>query len=161
MSVETVRAYLAQWGRGKDVREFTVSSATVELAAQALGVAPERIAKTLSFLTPEGCILIVAAGDARIDNPRFKAAFGCKAKMPSHDEVAALNGHGVGGVCPFAVNDGVNIYLDESLKRFDTVFPAGGSPNSAVELTCEELEQYSRAAKWVDVCKGWRPEEPA
>ncbi|MCI8553903.1 MAG: YbaK/EbsC family protein [Clostridiales bacterium] len=157
MSAEAVRAYLKQWERDSDIREFTVSSATVELAAQALGVAPERIAKTLSFLTPEGCLLVVAAGDARIDNSRFKAAFGCKAKMPAPEEVASLTGHEVGGVCPFAVPDGVRVYLDRSLRRFDTVFPAAGSAHSAIPLTCTELEQYSRAVDWVDVCRGWQP----
>ena len=155
MAIEKVKEYFARFGMADRVREFDVSSATVELAAQALGCAPCRIAKTLSFLTQEGPILIVAAGDAKIDNPRYKAQFGVKAKMLSHDEVEALVGHGVGGVCPFAVKEGVAVYLDESLKRFPTVFPACGSANSAIELTLEELERYSGFSAWVDVCKGW------
>lgn len=160
MSIEVVRKYLSDFGKGEQVMEFPVSSATVELAAAALQVEPARIAKTLSFLKGDGCLLLVAAGDARIDNTRFKAAFGCKAKMPERERVEALTGHPVGGVCPFANPEGVAVYLDESLRRFATVFPACGSANSAIDLTCEELETLSRAAGWVDVCKGWRPEEP-
>ena len=135
--------------------EFPVSSATVELAAQALGCEPGRIAKTLSFLVGARAVLIVAAGDAKVDNHKYKAQFGVKAKMLSADEVTELVGHAVGGVCPFAVNEGVTVYLDESLKRFDTVYPACGSSNSAIELTIPELEQYSGFAGWIDVCKGW------
>ena len=155
MSIEKVRAYFAPFGREGDILEFPVSSATVELAAQAVGVTPARIAKTLSFLIDERCILIVAAGDARIDNSKFKHLFHTKAKMPTQEQVAALTGHAVGGVCPFANPAGVDTYLDVSLKRFNTVFPAAGSSNSAIELTCEELERYSNAAGWIDVCKNW------
>lgn len=137
------------------ILEFEVSSATVELAAEALRCEPCRIAKTLSFLAAGNPILIVTAGDAKIDNAKYKAQFGAKAKMLTPDEAKTMIGHAVGGVCPFAVNDGVTIYLDESLKRFQTVFPACGSSNSAIELTIEELEKYSAFAAWVDVCKGW------
>ena len=159
MSIEKVRAYFAPLGREGDILEFPVSSATVELAAQAVGVIPARIAKTLSFLVEDRCILIVAAGDARIDNSKFKHLFRTKAKMPTQEQVAALTGHAVGGVCPFANPTGVDTYLDVSLKRFDTVFPAAGSSNSAIELTCDELEQYSNAANWIDVCKNWQETE--
>ena len=138
------------------VREFDVSSATVELAAQALGCEPRRIAKTLSFMVDGRAVLVVAAGDARIDNPKYKAQFGTKAKMLTPDEAEKLVGHAVGGVCPFAVNEGVTVYLDESLKRFSTVFPACGSGSSAIELTIGELERYSGYAAWVDVCKNWQ-----
>lgn len=141
------------------IQEFPVSSATVELAAQALNCAPERIAKTLSFKIDDSAILIVAAGDAKIDNSKFKGQFHTKAKMLSADEVTELVGHAVGGVCPFAVKEGVAVYLDESLKRFQTVFPACGSSNSAIELTIPELERYSGSSQWIDVCKGWQPEE--
>jgi prolyl-tRNA editing enzyme YbaK/EbsC (Cys-tRNA(Pro) deacylase) len=135
------------------IMEFSVSSATVELAAQALHCEPQRIAKTLSFMVGEKPVLIVAAGDARIDNPKYKARFSQKAKMLSTQQAAELIGHAVGGVCPFAVNEGVTVYLDESLKRFETVFPACGSSNSAIELTIPELEQYSGFVAWIDVCK--------
>ena len=155
MSIEKVRAYFETLGIVHRILEFDVSSATVDLAAQAVGVEGKRIAKTLSFLTNEGCVLIVAAGDARIDNSKYKAQFHCKAKMLPHDAVPEYIGHAVGGVCPFAVNDGVKVYLDESLKRFETVFPACGSSNSAIELTIAELERYSRFNSWVDVCKDW------
>lgn len=155
MAIEKVRAYFEQNGLADRIREFDVSSATVELAAQALKCEPCRIAKTLSFLVDGGAILIVAAGDAKIDNPKYKAQFGAKAKMLTADEVDALVGHAVGGVCPFAVNAGVTVYLDLSLKRFETVFPACGSSNSAIELTIPELEQHSGFTAWVDVCKGW------
>lgn len=155
MAIEQVKAFFEQYGMAGRVREFDVSSATVELAAQALGCQPCRIAKTLSFMA-DGPILVVAAGDAKIDNPRYKARFGTKTKMLAPDEVRALVGHGVGGVCPFAVNEGVAVYLDESLKRFETVFPACGSGNSAIELSIPELERYSGFTAWVDVCKGWR-----
>ncbi len=156
MSIEKVRAYFVRFGMENRIRELDVSSATVELAAQALGVEGKRIAKTLSFLTPDGCILVVAAGDAKVDNSKYKARFCCKAKMLTHDDVPEYVGHAVGGVCPFAVKEGVAVYLDESLKRFETVFPACGSSNSAIELTIPELETYSRFTDWVDVCKGWQ-----
>ncbi len=159
MSIDRVKEYFHQWNMEDRIQEFTTSSATVELAAQALGVAGQRIAKTLSFHSGDGCILIVAAGDAKIDNHLFKAAFGMKAKMLSPEEVSRLVGHDIGGVCPFAVNDTVEAtYLDVSLRRFETVFPACGSSSSAIELTCDELEKYAQAAGWVDVCKGWREE---
>ena len=135
------------------MQEFSVSSATVELAALALGVDGARIAKTLSFKKGDSCILILAAGDARIDNRKFKEKFHMKAKMPSPDEVLELVGHPVGGVCPFGINDGIDVYLDESLKRFTTVFPAVGSGNSAIELNLDELFKYSNAIEWIDVCK--------
>lgn len=153
MSIEKGREYLKQFGIEDKVREFAVSSATVELAAQALGVEGARIAKTLSFKSGDGCILIVAAGDARIDNHKYKAKFHIKASMPSAEEVLTLVGHPVGGVCPFGVNEGVGVYIDESVKRFTTVFPAVGSANSAIELTPDELFKYSKALEWVDVCK--------
>ena len=153
MSVEKVRAYFRSVGMEERIMEFSVSSATVELAAQALNCEPQRIAKTLSFMVGEKPVLVVAAGDARIDNPKYKAQFSQKAKMLNFDQAAELIGHAVGGVCPFAVNEGVTVYLDESLKRFTTVFPACGSSNSAIELTIPELEQYSGFAAWVDVCK--------
>lgn len=153
MSIEKGKAYLKQFGVEDRVQEFNVSSATVELAAQALGVEGARIAKTLSFKKGDGCILVVAAGDARIDNHKYKAKFRLKASMPTADEVLELVGHPVGGVCPFGVNDGVEVYIDESVKRFDTVFPAVGSANSAIELTPDELFKFSKAIEWVDVCK--------
>ena len=155
MSVEKVKKYFKKYGMEDRIQEFDVSSATVELAAEALHCEPSRIAKTLSFMVNGSPVLIVAAGDARIDNPKYKAQFGTKAKMLSPDEAAALIGHAVGGVCPFAVNDGVTVYLDVSMKRFQTVFPACGSGNSAIELTIAELETYSGFAAWIDVCKGW------
>ena len=153
MSIEKVRAYFEQMGVADRIQEFDVSSATVELAAQALGCEGKRIAKTLSFITEQGPVLIVAAGDVKIDNPKYKAQFGCKARMLTHEQATELIGHAVGGVCPFAVNEGVDIYLDESLRRFETVFPACGSSNSAIELTIEELERLSRSSRWIDVCK--------
>lgn len=157
MAIEKVKAYFRQYGMENRVQEFPVSSATVELAAEALHCEPCRIAKTLSFLVDGNPILIVAAGDAKIDNPKYKARFAAKAKMLTPEEAEALVGHAVGGVCPFAVNPGVRVYLDESLKRFATVFPACGSGNSAIELTIPELESHSGFTAWVDVCKGWRP----
>ena len=153
MSIEKVREYFKGYGIEDRILEFSVSSATVALAAEALGCEPERIAKTLSFVKDDGCILVVAAGDARVDNAKFKAEFSMKAKMADFNEVARLCGHAVGGVCPFAVNEGVPVYLDESLRRFDYVYPAAGSSNSAIKLTLEELEKYSNYVKWVDVCK--------
>ena len=156
MAIEKVREYFESFGAAARIREFDVSSATVELAAQALGCAPERIAKTLSFLVDGGCALVVAAGDAKVDNPKYKARFGCKARMLPFDEVEPAIGHAVGGVCPFGVNEDVDVYLDESLHRFQTIFPACGSSNSAIELTIDELERFSGFKAWVDVCKGWR-----
>lgn len=156
MAIERVKQYFEPFGMADRVREFTVSSATVELAAQALNCEPCRIAKTLSFMVDGGAVLIVAAGDAKIDNPKYKAQFGTKAKMLTPDEAETLIGHAVGGVCPFGINEGVTVYLDDSLKRFETVFPACGSSNSAIELSIEELEKYSGYTAWVDVCKGWR-----
>lgn len=153
MAIERVKAYFREYGMEERVQEFNVSSATVELAAAALGCEPQRIAKTLSFMVNDHPVLIVAAGDVKIDNPRYKAQFGKKAKMLSPTEAETLVGHAVGGVCPFAVNEGVEVYLDISLKRFATVFPACGSANSAIELTVPELEKYSKALAWIDVCK--------
>ena len=159
MSIQSVREYLAPLGLADSILEFETSSATVELAARAAGVIPARIAKSLSLMLPDGPILVVTAGDARIDNPRYKAQFHSKAKMLGHDEVPGLIGHDVGGVCPFALRPGVRVWLDESLKRFDTVFPACGSANSAIELTCDQLEASAQNCMgWVDVCKGWRDE---
>ena len=155
MAIEAVRAYFRQYGMEEQIREFSVSSATVALAAEALGCPGCRIAKSLAFLVNGEAVLVVAAGDARIDNAKYKARFGVKAKMLSPDETLSLVGHAVGGVCPFAVKPGVRVYLDESLKRFDTVFPACGSANSAIELTIPELEKYSACVSWVDVCKDW------
>ena len=159
MSIEKVKAYFAFQNMEERVMEFSVSSATVELAAQALGCEGCRIAKTLSFMVDSKPILVVTAGDGRIDNPKFKATFHTKAKMLSHDQAAELIGHAVGGVCPFANPEGVDTYLDISLKRFDTVFPAAGSSNSAIELTCDELERYSGCKAWIDVCKNWQEAE--
>lgn len=153
MSIERVKEYFRQYDMEDRILEFDVSSATVELAAQALGCEPQRIAKTLSFKIDDQPILIVAAGDARINNGKYKARFGAKAKMLSAGEVETMIGHAVGGVCPFGINEGVKVYLDESLKRFDTVFPACGSSNSAMEMTMEDLEKYSGYEEWVDVCK--------
>ena len=154
MSIERVREYFKGFGIEDRMLEFEVSSATVELAAQALGCEGKRIAKTLSFHVDGKVVLIVAAGDAKIDNSKYKGYFHAKAKMLSYDEAESLIGHAVGGVCPFAVNDNVEVYLDESLRRFETVYPAVGSSNSAIELTPDELEKYStNFVAWVDVCK--------
>lgn len=167
MSIETVKEYLKAWGKDTAVMEFGVSCATVELAAQAVGVEPARIAKTLSFKTKttdiekgvRDCILVVAAGDARIDSKKFRERFGVKSKMLCPEDALALTGHAVGGVCPFAVsNVAAVIYLDISLRRFNTVFPACGSSNSIMELSCEELFEITRARDWVDVCNGWEKE---
>lgn len=160
MSIERVRAYFERFGIAERILEFAVSSATVELAAEAAGVEPARIAKTLSFRDGEGGLLVVAAGDARVDNRKFKEAFHQKARFLTPEEAVAFTGHAVGGVCPFAVDDSVAVYLDESLRRFETVFPAAGSANSAIELTCDELSRYANARCWVDVCKGWQADEP-
>ncbi len=153
MSIERVREHFRKYNMEERIQEFDVSSATVELAAAALNCEPCRIAKTLSFLTGDTAVLIVTAGDAKIDNPKYKAQFGMKAKMLAPDMVETMVGHAVGGVCPFGVREGTKVYLDASLKRFETVFPACGSSNSAIELTIEELETYSGFTEWVDVCK--------
>ena len=155
MSVEKVREYFRGIGLEDRIQEFSVSSATVELAAAAIGCEPNRIAKSISFKIDEKPILIVASGDAKIDNQKYKARFGCKAKMLTPEETVTLIGHAVGGVCPFVVNDGVTVYLDKSLRRFDKVYPACGSSNSIICLTVDELEQYANADGWVDVCKNW------
>ena len=152
MSLDRVKSYLREYGEDKNIREFDVSSATVELAAAALGTEPARIAKTLSFQRESSAILIVAAGDVKIDNKKFKSFFGFKARMLPFDDVERLTGHAVGGVCPFAVPEVVKVYTDVSLKRFKTVFPACGSSNSAIELTCEDLFRISKSAGWIDVC---------
>ena len=156
MSIEKVRAYFRPLGREQDILEFPVSSATVELAAQAVGVIPARIAKTLSFLVEDHCVLIVTAGDTKVDNSKYKALFHTKAKMLSSEQVSEFTGHAIGGVCPFGNPSGVRTYLDISMQRFETVFPAAGSSNSAIELTCDELAQYSNSLGWIDVCKGWQ-----
>lgn len=153
MAIEKVREHFKKFGMEDKILEFEVSSATVSEAAEAIGCEPEKIAKSLTFKVGEDAILIVAAGDAKIDNPKYKAEFSTKAKMLSPDEVDSLIGHKVGGVCPFGINDGVKVYLDESLKRFETVYPAAGSSNSAIELTISELEECSNFLKWIDVCK--------
>lgn len=162
MSVEKVREFFKQYNKENYIMEHELSSATVELAAEAVGVIPARIAKTLSFKNKEGdnAILIVTAGDAKIDNKKFKSEFGHKAKMLTPEEVLEFIGHGIGGVCPFAIrNNEVKVYLDVSMKRFDTIFPAAGSSNSSIELTCDEIERFSNADKWVDVCKGYEEAE--
>jgi len=155
MSIERVKEYFKQWDMENKILEFDVSSATVYLAAKAVGCEPKRIAKTLSFKIDKSAILVVVAGDGQIDNQKYKAQFATKAKMLSPDEVFDFIGHAIGGVCPFGINEGVAVYLDESLKRFETVYPACGSSNSAIELTIGELEKYSNFSLWVDVCKGW------
>ena len=153
MSIEKVKEYFRQYGMEDRVWEKEHSSATVEEAAEALGCEPQRIAKTLSFQAGDRVVLVVTAGDLKIDNKKYREQFGCKAKMLKFEEVEDLVGHAVGGVCPFAVKEGVEVYLDESLKRFETVFPAAGSSNSMIELSIEELERYSHSLQWVDVCK--------
>ncbi|MGX9136013.1 YbaK/EbsC family protein [Rummeliibacillus sp. JY-2-4R] len=158
MAIEKVREHFKKLGLDHKIMEYTASSATVDLAAKALGVASERIAKTLSFRKDGSCLLVVAAGDTKIDNAKFKHTFGVKAKMLTPDEVLAQVGHAVGGVCPFGIPENIPVYLDESLKRFETVYPACGSSNSAIELTCHELFTYSYGIAWVDVCKGWQDE---
>ena len=159
MSIERVREYLDGFGLAEKILEFETSSATVELAAQAAGVAPARIAKTLSFKDGDGCVLVVAAGDARVDNKKFRDAFGIKAKMLTPEEALDMTGHAVGGVCPFAVGSRAKVYLDESLRRFETVLPAAGNDRSAVALTPDELYRASKASGWVDACKGWQAGE--
>lgn len=159
MAIDRVKAYFRELGREGDVLEFEESSATVELAALALGVMPARIAKTLTFKTASSCVLIVMAGDAKVDNKKFKERFGCKAKMLTPEEVEAYTGHAVGGTCPFALATDAPVYLDVSLKRFQTVYPAAGSSRSAIELTLEELFDYAGALDWIDVGKNWTPAE--
>lgn len=159
MSLESVKAHLGKYGRDKDILEFDTTSATVDQAAEAIGVIPAKIAKTLSFRGEgEKALLVVAAGDARIDNKKFRHTFGIKARMLSAEEVLDHTGHVVGGVCPFGLTKEMNIFLDTSLQRFEMVYPACGSKNSAIELTCEELYQYAGAKQWVDVTKGWNGE---
>ena len=155
MAIEAAKQYLDSIGLGDRVEEFDVSSATVELAAQAVGCEPAHIAKTLSFLAGNEGMLIVAAGDAKVDNHKYKETFHTKAKMMTPDQAVELVGHAVGGVCPFGIKPGIKVYLDESLRRFDIVYPACGSANSAVRLSIPELESASKSSGWVDVCKGW------
>ena len=155
MSIDNVRKYLTKFNRENDILEFPVSSATVQLAAEALNVIPARITKTLALKDGDGCMVIAVAGDGKIDNKKFKTEFGFKAKMLSPEETLEMTGHAVGGVCPFALPEGVKAYCDISMKRFDTVFPACGSSNSAIEVTCDELFEYSNAVKWIDICKDW------
>ena len=158
MAFEKAKAWLSQWGLDTKVQEFEVSSATVELAAQAVGCEPARIAKSLTFKVGESPIIIVTAGDCKIDNHKYKAQFSAKAKMLTPEEAARLIGHAVGGVCPFDLPEGTKAYADISMQRFETVFPAAGTSNSAVELTCDELFQYGKCVEWVDICKGWNDE---
>ena len=155
MSIEKVRNYLKQFNKDNDIQEMDESTATVELAAIALGTEEARIAKSLSFYNGDGAMVIVVAGDAKIDNRKFKNYFGFKAKMLSPDDTEKFTGHVIGGVCPFALSENVKVYLDESMKRFETMFPACGSGNSAIELTISELEETSKCNTWVNVCKGW------
>ncbi|KLU54996.1 EBSC protein [Paenibacillus sp. VT-400] len=155
MAIEKVKDFFKQYGMDSQIIEFEVSSATVDLAASALGCEPERIAKTLSFMVNGQAVLVVAAGDAKVDNKKFKEYFKTKAKMLSPDEAIDMVGHAIGGVCPFAIKNDVSVYLDISLKRFDTIYPACGSSNSAIELTIKQLEKYSSYSEWIDVCKGW------
>lgn len=155
MSIERVKAYFEKFGMADRIRELEISSATVELAAAAIGCEAARIAKSITFKLGDEAILIVAAGDGKIDNAKYKAQFGAKAKMLTPDEVETLIGHSIGGVCPFGINEGVKVYLDCSLKRFESVYPACGSSNSVMELSVEELEKYSGSVAWVDVCKNW------
>ncbi|MGG0657283.1 YbaK/EbsC family protein [Rummeliibacillus pycnus] len=159
MAIELVREHFKKYGLEHKIMEYEASSATVELAADALGVKPERIAKTLSFINEDSCILVVAAGDAKIDNAKFKHKFGVKAKMLTPDEVLEKVGHAVGGVCPFGIPESIPVYLDVSLKRFKTVYPACGSSNSAIELSCDEIFTYANGQDWVDVCKGWQKDD--
>ncbi|MDH6595904.1 YbaK/EbsC family protein [Bacillus aerius] len=158
MSIKKVKDYFKQYEMDTRIQEFSVSSATVDLAASALGCEPERIAKTLSFLVNGQAILVVTSGDAKVDNKKFKEYFKTKAKMLPPQEVVDLVGHEIGGVCPFAIKNGVSVYLDMSLKRFETVYPACGSSNSAIELTIKQLEKHSSYTQWIDVCKGWNDE---
>lgn len=153
MAIERVKEYFKQYNMEGRIIELGESSATVELAAHALGCEPARIAKSLSFMVNDAPVLVICAGDVKVDNAKYKAQFGTKAKMLATEQTETLIGHAVGGVCPFGINEGVTVYLDESLKRFATVFPACGSANSAIELTIPEMEQYSGYTEWVDVCK--------
>ena len=153
MSIEKAREYLKKWNKEDEILEFEVSSATVELAAKALQTEESRIAKTLAFKIGDHAILVITAGDVKIDNREYKAEYGCKAVMLSPEEVKTMVGHEIGGVCPFGINENVDVYLDNSLKRFDVVFPACGSANSGIKMNCQELEIISRSKKWVDVCK--------
>lgn len=155
MSVERVKNYLEQYHMKDRLREFDVSSATVELAAQALQVEPARIAKSISLKYEDGCVIVVAAGDAKVDNAKFKAEFGLKPKLLPPEEVEPLTGYRIGGVCPFGNPDCAHVYCDVSLQRFTEIYPAGGSSNSCVRLTCDELFRVSNSVKWVDVCKNW------
>ncbi|WP_411734839.1 YbaK/EbsC family protein [Paenibacillus sp. M2] len=155
MAIEKVKDFFKQYGMDSQIIEFEVSSATVDLAATALGCKPERIAKTLSFIVNGQAVLVVAAGDAKVDNKKFKEYFKTKAKMLSPDEAIDMVGHAIGGVCPFAIKNDASVYLDISLKRFDTMYPACGSSNSAIELTIKQLEKFSSYSEWIDVCKGW------
>ena len=159
MSIENVKNYLSKFNRHNDIMEFPVSSATVELAAEALNVIPARIAKTLALKKDDTCVLICVAGDAKIDNKKFKSEFGFKAKMLTPDETLTFTGHAVGGVCPFGVPEKLQSYIDISLQRFETVFPACGSSNSAIELTCNDLFKLSNSQKWLDVCKCWNDKD--
>lgn len=156
MGIVQVKEFFREYGLEERILEFEESSATVELAAQAVGCIPARIAKSLSFKVDDEPVIVVAAGDAKVDNTKYKAFFHTKAKMLSMDEVDELIGHGVGGVCPFAIKDGVRVYLDESMKRFESVYPAAGNASSAIELTLDEMEKYSNSLGWVDVCKNWQ-----
>ncbi len=158
MSIEKVRAYLQELNCPKEILVFETSSATVDLAAQAAGVIPARISKTLCLMSKDGPIVVAVAGDAKIDNRKFKDSFGLKAKMLSPEETLEATGHAVGGVCPFALPQGTKAYADVSMKRFETVFPAAGSSNSAIEFTCDELFHYGKCVDWVDICKGWEEE---
>jgi prolyl-tRNA editing enzyme YbaK/EbsC (Cys-tRNA(Pro) deacylase) len=155
VAIEAARKHLSRWGREKDILEFQVSTATVELAAAAAGVEPARIAKTLTYRIGEGAVMVVAAGDARTDNGKFKSTFGTKSRMLSAEEALQFTGHAVGGICPFGLANDMPVWLDVSLRRFETVYPACGSSNSAIELTCAELETYSGSSGWVDICKDW------
>ena len=160
LSLESVKKHFEQWNRQQNVMEFETSSATVDQAAETIGVSPARIAKTLSFRgSNEKAILIVAAGDAKIDNKKFRHYFGFKARMLSPEEVLEQTGHAIGGVCPFGLTNDLDVYLDVSMERFETVFPACGSTNSAIELTKGELYQYSFAKEWVNVCKCWEEDQ--
>ena len=158
MSIERVKQYLVDRGFGDRVREFDVSSATVELAAQAVGCEGARIAKTLSFVDGDACVLVVTAGDMRVDNAKFKAQFGFKAKMLTPDQAIERTGHAVGGVCPFALNDGVRVFLDRSMQRFDEIYPAAGNAASAVALTPTELQSLTNGI-WADLCKDWETQK--
>lgn len=158
MSIEKVRDYLKQFGKDNDIIEFETSSATVELAAEAAHVIPARITKTLALKSGDSCIVIAVAGDTKIDNKKFKGEFSMKASMLSPEDTLAFTGHAIGGVCPFALPENIKTYADVSLQRFETVFPAAGSSNSAIEVTCDQLFEYGKCEKWVDICKGWQEE---